>query len=95
MAPSGRSPSKMMARYRRHRSDGGSDRYACRQPSIEAPLCELVLGPGPGQEQLSVPCGIGTLSSNCWSLTNGVRVELASQGTLVSALVPGLIGTQR
>jgi NAD(P)-dependent dehydrogenase (short-subunit alcohol dehydrogenase family) len=29
-----------------------------------------------------------------WGLTNGVRVELASQGTLVSALVPGLIGTQ-
>ncbi len=29
-----------------------------------------------------------------WGLTNGVRVELADQGTLVSALVPGLIGTQ-
>lgn len=29
-----------------------------------------------------------------WGLTNGVRVELASQGTLVTALVPGLIGTQ-
>src|SRR4051812_21557027 len=29
-----------------------------------------------------------------WGLTNGVRVELASQGTLVAALVPGLIGTQ-
>jgi NAD(P)-dependent dehydrogenase (short-subunit alcohol dehydrogenase family) len=29
-----------------------------------------------------------------WGLTNGVRVELAGQGTLVSALVPGLIGTQ-
>jgi NAD(P)-dependent dehydrogenase (short-subunit alcohol dehydrogenase family) len=29
-----------------------------------------------------------------WGLTNGVRVELASQGTLVSALVPGLIATQ-
>jgi short-subunit dehydrogenase len=28
-----------------------------------------------------------------WSLTNGVRVELAGQGTLVSALVPGLIDT--
>jgi NAD(P)-dependent dehydrogenase (short-subunit alcohol dehydrogenase family) len=29
-----------------------------------------------------------------WGLTNGVRVELAAQKTLVSALVPGLIGTQ-
>jgi NAD(P)-dependent dehydrogenase (short-subunit alcohol dehydrogenase family) len=29
-----------------------------------------------------------------WGLTNGVRVELASQGTLVAALVPGLIATQ-
>ncbi|MGV9799667.1 SDR family NAD(P)-dependent oxidoreductase [Mycobacterium sp. NPDC003449] len=29
-----------------------------------------------------------------WGLTNGVRVELAGQGTLVSALAPGLIGTQ-
>lgn len=29
-----------------------------------------------------------------WGLTNGVRVELAKQGTLVAALVPGLIGTQ-
>ncbi|CAN5436230.1 SDR family NAD(P)-dependent oxidoreductase [soil metagenome] len=29
-----------------------------------------------------------------WGLTNGVRVELAGQGTLVAALVPGLIGTQ-
>lgn len=29
-----------------------------------------------------------------WGLTNGVRVELAAQGTLVSALVPGLIDTQ-
>lgn len=29
-----------------------------------------------------------------WGLTNGVRVELADQGTLVSALVPGLVGTQ-
>jgi NAD(P)-dependent dehydrogenase (short-subunit alcohol dehydrogenase family) len=29
-----------------------------------------------------------------WGLTNGVRVELAGQGTLVSALVPGLIATQ-
>ena len=29
-----------------------------------------------------------------WGLTNGVRVELAGQGTLVSALVPGLVGTQ-
>lgn len=28
-----------------------------------------------------------------WGLTNGVRVELAEQGTLVSALVPGLVGT--
>lgn len=32
--------------------------------------------------------------SAAWGLTNGVRVELAEQGTLVSALVPGLIGTQ-
>ncbi|MGG7465277.1 MULTISPECIES: SDR family NAD(P)-dependent oxidoreductase [unclassified Plantibacter] len=29
-----------------------------------------------------------------WGLTNGVRVELAPQGTLVSALVPGMIATQ-
>lgn len=29
-----------------------------------------------------------------WGLTNGVRVELAGQGTLVAALVPGLVGTQ-
>jgi len=29
-----------------------------------------------------------------WGLTNGVRVELAGQNTLVAALVPGLIGTQ-
>ncbi|WP_173010065.1 SDR family NAD(P)-dependent oxidoreductase [Mycolicibacterium sp. P9-64] len=29
-----------------------------------------------------------------WGLTNGVRVELAGQGTLVAAFVPGLIGTQ-
>lgn len=29
-----------------------------------------------------------------WGLTNGVRLELEGQGTLVSALVPGLIGTQ-
>lgn len=29
-----------------------------------------------------------------WGLTNGVRIELADQGTQVSALVPGLIGTQ-
>ncbi|WP_199254664.1 SDR family NAD(P)-dependent oxidoreductase [Mycolicibacterium mengxianglii] len=29
-----------------------------------------------------------------WGLTNGVRIELASQGTQVVALVPGLIGTQ-
>ncbi|CAN5557660.1 SDR family NAD(P)-dependent oxidoreductase [soil metagenome] len=29
-----------------------------------------------------------------WGLTNGVRLELAAQGTLVAALVPGLIGTQ-
>jgi short-subunit dehydrogenase len=28
-----------------------------------------------------------------WGLTNGVRVELAGQGTLVSALVPTLIAT--
>lgn len=29
-----------------------------------------------------------------WGLTNGVRVELAGQGTVVSALVPGLIATE-
>jgi NAD(P)-dependent dehydrogenase (short-subunit alcohol dehydrogenase family) len=29
-----------------------------------------------------------------WGLTNGVRIELAAQGTQVAALVPGLIGTQ-
>ncbi len=29
-----------------------------------------------------------------WGLTNGVRIELAGQGTLVSALVPGLVGTE-
>ena len=29
-----------------------------------------------------------------WGLTNGVRVELEPQGTLVAALVPGLVGTQ-
>ncbi|MFI5930974.1 SDR family NAD(P)-dependent oxidoreductase [Actinoplanes sp. NPDC051494] len=29
-----------------------------------------------------------------WGLTNGVRVELAGQGTLVAALVPGLIATE-
>ncbi|AMM20468.1 short-chain dehydrogenase [Frondihabitans sp. PAMC 28766] len=29
-----------------------------------------------------------------WGLTNGVRVELAGQNTLVSALVPGLIATK-
>ena len=29
-----------------------------------------------------------------WGLTNGVRVELADQRTLVTALVPGLVGTQ-
>lgn len=28
-----------------------------------------------------------------WGLTNGVRLELAGQGTLVTALVPGLVGT--
>lgn len=28
-----------------------------------------------------------------WGLTNAVRVELAGQGTQVSALVPGLVGT--
>ncbi|MFF9395566.1 SDR family NAD(P)-dependent oxidoreductase [Streptomyces griseoluteus] len=28
-----------------------------------------------------------------WGLTNGIRAELAGQGTLVSALVPGLIAT--
>lgn len=29
-----------------------------------------------------------------WGLTNGVRIELAGQGTQVAALVPGLVGTQ-
>jgi len=29
-----------------------------------------------------------------WGLTNGVRLELAGQSTLVSALVPGLVRTQ-
>lgn len=29
-----------------------------------------------------------------WGLTNGVRLELEEQGTLVAALVPGLVGTQ-
>lgn len=29
-----------------------------------------------------------------WGLTNGIRVELARQGTHVAALVPGLIATQ-
>lgn len=29
-----------------------------------------------------------------WGLTNGVRIELAGQGTLVAALVPGLVGTR-
>jgi short-subunit dehydrogenase len=29
-----------------------------------------------------------------WGLTNGVRVELAGQGTLVSAFVPTLVGTK-
>ena len=29
-----------------------------------------------------------------WGLTNGVRLELASQGTQVVGLMPGLIGTQ-
>lgn len=29
-----------------------------------------------------------------WGLTNGIRVELAEQGTLVTALVPGLVATQ-
>lgn len=29
-----------------------------------------------------------------WGLTNGVRVELAGQGTQVTALVPGLVGTE-
>ncbi|MGE2737637.1 SDR family NAD(P)-dependent oxidoreductase [Mycolicibacterium vaccae] len=28
-----------------------------------------------------------------WGLTNGVRVELEGQGTLVAAVVPGLVGT--
>ena len=28
-----------------------------------------------------------------WGLTNGVRLELQGQGTLVTALMPGLIGT--
>lgn len=29
-----------------------------------------------------------------WGLTNGVRVELAGQGTFVAALVPGLVATE-
>jgi short-subunit dehydrogenase len=29
-----------------------------------------------------------------WGLTNGVRVELAGQGTHVAALVPGLVATE-
>lgn len=29
-----------------------------------------------------------------WGLTNGIRLELAEQKTLVAALVPGLVGTQ-
>ncbi len=29
-----------------------------------------------------------------WGLTNGVRIELACQGTQVVALVPGMVGTQ-
>lgn len=29
-----------------------------------------------------------------WGLTNGVRLELAGQGTLVAALVPGLVATE-
>ncbi|MBB4688727.1 SDR family NAD(P)-dependent oxidoreductase [Amycolatopsis jiangsuensis] len=29
-----------------------------------------------------------------WGLTNGVRIELADQGTLVAALVPGLVATE-
>ncbi|OZM78716.1 short-chain dehydrogenase [Pseudonocardia sp. MH-G8] len=29
-----------------------------------------------------------------WGLTNGVRLELADQGTLVAALVPGLVATE-
>lgn len=32
--------------------------------------------------------------SAAWGLTNGVRIELEKQGTLVSALVPGLVRTQ-
>ncbi len=36
----------------------------------------------------------GAAKSAEWGLTNGVRIELAGQGTLVAALVPGLIGTQ-
>lgn len=32
--------------------------------------------------------------SAAWGLTNGIRMELADQGTLVSALVPGLIATE-
>jgi NAD(P)-dependent dehydrogenase (short-subunit alcohol dehydrogenase family) len=32
--------------------------------------------------------------SAAWGLTNGIRVELAGQGTHVTALVPGLIATQ-
>jgi short-subunit dehydrogenase len=32
--------------------------------------------------------------SAAWGLTNGVRVELAGQGTLVAALVPGMTATE-
>lgn len=36
----------------------------------------------------------GAAKSAEWGLTNGVRLELAEQGTLVSALVPGVIATE-
>jgi short-subunit dehydrogenase len=38
--------------------------------------------------------GYAAAKSAQWGLTNGVRIELAAQGTQVSALVPGLIATQ-
>ncbi|RIJ78429.1 SDR family NAD(P)-dependent oxidoreductase [Nakamurella silvestris] len=36
----------------------------------------------------------GAAKSAEWGLTNGVRLELAGQGTLVSALVPGVTATE-
>jgi NAD(P)-dependent dehydrogenase (short-subunit alcohol dehydrogenase family) len=36
----------------------------------------------------------GAAKSAEWGLTNGVRLELAAQGTLVSALVPGVTATE-